>query len=212
MATSKLSLYRGAAEVLGDRKIQSLTENVPLRKDLDGVWDRGGVNRCLQAGLWNFATQGVQLDYDPSYTPGYGYRRVFALPDEFVRLVALSDNEMFEPAYRQYHIDARHIFADLDVLYMRFVSSSEDYGLDFSKWPPNFTAFVEHDFAFRICRRVTGSGRTKKEIEGDRHNKLAEARSTDAAEEPSSVQPQGSWTRARGRRGRYYSTRGTPLF
>ena len=211
MATNRLSLYRGAAEVLGDRKIQSLTENVQLRKDLDGVWDREGVKRCLQTGLWNFATKGVQLDYDPSYTQGYGYQRVFTLPDDFVRLVAISDSENFEPAYRRYFIDARHVFADLDTLYLRFVSSDEDYGLDFSKWPPNFTAFVEHDFAFRVCRRVTGSGRTKKEIEVDRHNKLAEARSTDAAEEQSSVQPQGSWSRARGSRSRYFSTRGTPL-
>jgi hypothetical protein len=212
MATSRLSLYRGACEVLGERKVASLTEDVPTRRDLDGVWDRGGVERCLSEGLWNFATRTVQLDYDPSYTPDFGYARVFGLPDDWVRLVAISDNEFFEPTYRRYHIDARAIHCDLDTIYLRYVSKDSTYGLDFSKWPSNFTAFVEHDFAWRICRRTTGSGRTKMEIERDRSNALAKARSTDAAEEPAQVQPSGSWSRSRGRRGPYYSTRGTRLY
>lgn len=212
MATSKLSLYRGACEVLGERKIQSLTEDVPTRKSLDGVWDREGVKRCLQAGLWNFATRGVMLTYDPSYTPASGFSRVFTLPEDFVRLVSLSASEFNEPSLKRYNIDARFIFSDLDEVYLRYVSSDTLYGFDYSKWPPNFTAFVEHDFAFRICRRVTGSGRTKMEVERDRNAKLDSALSTDAAEEAAVVAPSGSWGQARGRRGRYYSTRGTPLY
>lgn len=212
MATSKLSLYRGACEVLGERKIVTLSDDVQTRKDLDGVWDRGGVKRCLQAGLWNFATKGVQLDYDPSLTPPFGYSRGFEKPDDFVRLVAISTSEMFSPAMRDYLDDARHWWAGLDIIYVRYVSSDADYGLDFSKWPDNFTAFVEADFAWRICRRVTGSGRTKMEIERDRANLLATAKGTDAAEENSVQQPQGSWSRARSRRGAYYGTRGNRLF
>lgn len=212
MATSKLLLYRGACDVLGERKIQSLIEDVPLRKTLDGIWQRDGVERCLQEGLWNFATRGVQLDADPSYTASFGHTYSFALPDDYVRLVAISHSETYKPALRNYHMDARRIYSDHEVLYLRYVSKHSTWGLNFELWPPNFTAFVETDFGWRACRRTTGSGRTKAEIGEDRMAALAKARSTDAAEESTEIQPSGAWGQARGRRGRYYSTRGTPLF
>lgn len=210
MAATRLSIYQGACLALGERKVVSLTEDVPARKELDGVWDRDGIKTCLQAGLWNFATRSVQLDYSPSVSPPFGYQRAFEKPTDFVRLSNICTDEFFRSPLNHYEDESNYWFADQDTIYVRFVSSDVDYGMDFSKWPPNFTRFVEHFFGWMIHNRLTGSNLRKKEdVESDMQMWLKRAEATDAAEEATKFLPAGSWVRARGgRRGRYFNTFG----
>lgn len=208
MTTSRLGLYQGAALVVGERKPVSLTENVTVRKELDGVWDRGGVKTCLQTFLWNFATRAVELTHSPSITPPFGYTYAFEKPTDFVRLVNICRDEYFHVPLNEYNDDGGYWSADLDTIWVRYVSSDTDYGFDYAKWPENFTRFVECWFAYAICDRVTGSGRKKADIAQDLRVARDMARSTDAAEEPVTFVPQGSWVQARsGRRADRYRTR-----
>lgn len=212
MAASRLSIYQGACLVLGDRKVVSLTENVQTRKELDGVWDRNGVKTCLQSGLWNFATRGVQLDYSPSVSPPFGYERAFEKPTDFVRLSNICTDEFFKHVLNNYEDEAGYWFASYDTIYVRYVSNDVDYGMDYAKWPENFTRFVEHYFALQICDRVTGGARKKQDVEKDTNFWLKKALGTDAAEEPTKFLPSGSWVRARaGNRGRYRDEHGRPV-
>lgn len=204
MTATRLSLYQGAAQVLGERKPVSLTENVPVRKELDGVWERGGLRTCLQTYLWNFATRSAEMSYSPSITPSHGYRYAFQKPDDFVRLVQICRDEYYKSPLNEYTDETSHWFADIDPIYVRYVSDDEDFGGDLSKWPENFTRFVEHYFAHAICTRITGSGRSKAEIQADLTAAKATARATDAAEEPTTFAPRGSWSQSRsGNLGRY---------
>ncbi len=195
--TTRLTLYQGAAQVLGERKPTSLTENVPVRKELDGAWDRGAIRTCLQTYLWNFATRSVEIEYSPSITPSHGYRRAFQKPNDFVRLAQICRDEYYRAPLNEYTDEASHWFADIDPIYVRYVSDDEEYGMDLSKWPPNFTRFVEHYLAHAICNVITGSGRSKAEIEEDLKAAKASAKATDAAEEPTTFAPRGSWSQAR---------------
>ena len=208
MTASRLSIYQAAATVLGESKPVSLTENVSVRKDLDGVWDRDGVKTCLQAYLWNFATRAVEIEYSPSITPPFGYTYAFEKPDDFVRLVNISRDEYFRHPLNEFNDDGGYWTCDLTTIWVRYISSDTDYGFDYSKWPHNFTRFVECWFAYEVARRVTGSGRTKEDVAGDLKMWRDLARQTDAAEEPVTFAPQGSWSQARqGRRSERYRTR-----
>ena len=57
--TDKLSIYNGALNILGERKLASETENREPRYQLDDIWDNDMVDRCLQMGQWNFAARSV---------------------------------------------------------------------------------------------------------------------------------------------------------
>jgi hypothetical protein len=203
---SKLSLYNGALREAGAGKLASLSENREPRRVLDSVWDDEGIRTCLSAGQWNFATNSIELSYSPSVTPAFGYRYAFDKPANFVRTVAMCEDEYFNSPLLHYQDEGAYWYADLDTLYVRYVDSGTSFGLDYSKWPPNFTRYVESWLAARICMSLTQNKAKRDGLEQDAEVWLTKAKSTDAMEEATRFLPAGSWTRSR--RGRGHSDRG----
>lgn len=200
---SKLGVYNGALNIeLGERKLSSLTENRPSRRRLDTVWDGDtGVLWCLEQGLWNFAMETAAVTYSPSVTPGLsdagGYLRAFDKPEHFRRLALLSDDAGFCNSLVDYVDEGAYWFANCDTLYVKYVSSDSQRGLDLSLWPANFTKFVQLHFAESICMATTNSEERRLELEKKKKRALNVARSTDAMNESPRFPPVGSWTRAR---------------
>lgn len=192
--TTKLSVYNGALRVLGERKT-TLTEQREPRRLLDDVWDDDGVRRCLQMGQWNFAIRSTQMDYDTGIAPPFGRRRVFAKPEDFVRVAGVCSDEYFRCPLTTYQDNAGFWIDDLDTIFVRYVSADVDYGMDFSKWPPNFTSFVEGWFGLQIKPRLTGNKAEWTQSDVDKLMRAAKA--TDAMEEPPGFQPAGNWVRSR---------------
>lgn len=195
MAT-KLTIYNGALRCLGERKT-TLTENREPRRLLDDVWDAEGVKRCLQMGQWNFAIRSTEQTYSPSITPAFSYRYAFDKPDDFVRTVGVCSDEYFKCTLEDYRDEAGYWWADLDTIYVRYVSDDTDYGFDLARWPPNFTAFVEAWFALQIAPRMTGSETAKALTQRDVDKLLNKAKATDAQEEAMGRQQSGCWVRSR---------------
>lgn len=194
---NRLSIYNGAlVTFLGQRRLANLTVDEQHRHDLDWVWTNGGVETCLENGLWNFATRTTESNYSSSVTPSFGYQYGHEIPSDYRGLVMLSSNGTFDEAYRRYRPEAGYWWTDLAVLYVSFVSSDELYGLNFDKWPMNFTRYVESYFAWKIAKRVTGAD--ADEAEAAMKRARTTARGTDAREEPAIQQPRGSWSKARG--------------
>jgi hypothetical protein len=80
---------------------------------------------------------------------------------------------------------------------VQYVSKDTTLGLDLSLWTPNFTAYVEHYFAFRICKAMTGSTTDRDALEARVARLLNVARATDAMDETPKSIPPGSWSQAR---------------
>lgn len=197
--TTQLDIYNGALLLCGERFLSSLTENREPRRLLDRVWSSNGVKTCLEMGQWNFAMRTVQIDYDSGIEPSFGYTRAFTKPSDWVLTAGLCSDEFFRSPLLRYWDEAGYWYADLDTLYVRFVSDNSAYGTDYNKWPDSFREYVEAFFASKIILKLSNSVDMLKKIEDLMKARLKTAKSRAAMAEPTSFPARGAWGLARNR-------------
>lgn len=206
MSTSRLKLYNDALLICGESFLASLSEEREPRRLLDHVWDNDGVRHCLSSGQWKFAMRTIRLDYDTSIAPDFGYRRAFVKPDDWVLTSAVCSDEFFTAPLIRYFEEAGYWYADIDQLYIRYVSDDDAYGGDLSLWPAKFSDFVAAHFASKIILKLTSEESKRDAIvhprTGLRARYLLEAKSVDAMADPTKFPPPGTWTSARLGQGR----------
>ena len=198
MATNKLAIYNVACLALGERPLDSLTDDVEIRHLLDHVYDRGdGVIRAtLEQGHWNFGMRAVKIDKDSSVTPEFGFSNAFSIPLDFVRLNMISAGETFGRVLTRYEIEGAYIFADIDPIYLRYVSDDIEWGADLSLWPETFFKFVGYHLAGEVAPSLTND--IDMEALTRRITRVRrDARSKDASQEPVRFPPLSSWSTAR---------------
>jgi hypothetical protein len=202
MATAtRLSIYNGACGVIGERALVSTTEVRESRRALDDIWDRGGVNTCLSMGLWNFAARAIQWNFDPSFTPPWGFQCAFGLPTDWVRWMAVCVDPYLTVPLLQYSDEGQFFFCDLQQLWVKYVSNDAKFGMNMAAWPDGFQRYVEAYFGEAICLRVVGDEKKRVDAEKTRDARLKRAKSTDAMNEATAMLPPGNWRQARhGRR------------
>jgi hypothetical protein len=194
---SKLSIYNAALLALGERKLRTLSDNVTMRRRLDSAWDDDLVETCLAQGLWNFATNSIELTYSPSVEPAFAYQRAFDKPTDWVRTVLVAYDESFTQHLMEYTDEGDYWYANLDTIYVRYVSSGTTFGFDYAKWPQNFSKYVSAALAAKVARATTGSDSDVEKFERTERRMMIKARSSDAMDEPTKFPPKGSWLRAR---------------
>lgn len=199
MATNRLALYNIALFSLGERALASLTETREARSLLDDVYTRGdgAVQFFLEQGLWNHAMRTVQIDKSSSSTPTFGLANAFDVPSDFIRLVQISAGEFFSDPLVRYEIEAAFIYADVDPIYLRYVSDSGDFGNDLSLWPETFTLWAGHWLGTQIAPALIPDLDAQFALRQAERRLLNDARSKDAMQEPPRFPPLGSWSRAR---------------
>lgn len=203
--TDRLSIYNEALLICGERFLASLTEEREPRRLLDHVWDTGGVRHCLEKGQWRFAIRTVMVDSDPDISPAFGYRFGFSKPTDWVITSAVTTDEYFNTPLTQYVDEGANWFADIDPIYVKYVSDDDEFGMDLNAWPESFMLYVSAHFAGRIIMKLTTDSTRRQEILGpnlDGNGGLLESRlktalNKDAMSQPTAFFPQGSWTIAR---------------
>lgn len=194
----KLALYNGALLVAGERFITSLTVEEETRRLLDQVWT-GAVKYCLEQGQWHFAMRTIQIDYETSIEPDFGYRRAFTKPDDWVTTSGLCADESFQTPLTRYSDEAGYWYADLDTLYVRHISNDALYGGDLNKWPETFREYVEAYLASRILLKIADSEEKAAAAEKLAEKRLKTAKNKAAMADPTSFPARGSWSSARNR-------------
>ena len=203
MATTatKLSIFNGALRVLKETPLtqNEVTNNTrePARL-LNAVWTDGGVDDCLEAGQWRFAKRAVMLDYTPSVEPDLdygGYQHAFEKPDDFVRICGMWTDGWQGQPLTDYREENGYWLADLETIWITYVSNDAAYGLDYSLWPQSFRKFVHAHFASEIAGPLTSQGKETLQL---RKMLLREALAIDGMADPTKFLPVGSWVRARG--------------
>ena len=195
--TDKLSLYNGALNILGERKLADLTENREPRYKLDDIWDNNLRERVLQHGQWNFAARAVQLEFSPSTTPSFGYQFAFDKPTDFIRTMMVCYDEYFNIPITRYSDEASWWFCDADAIFVKYVSKDTQWGFDYTLWPGNFVEYVEHYLAMKVAPRLTGIDLSNNEMKRITEHALLLAKSTDARESAAKFPPKGGWANSR---------------
>lgn len=185
-----------------ERELDSLGEARVTRRMLDQVWNDGGTRRCLEMAQWKFAMRAVRAEFTPNVTPGYGFKYAFEKGSDWVITSAVCYDERYESPCIQYTDEIGYWMADVDELYIKYVSDGETYGGDLSRWPATFTDAVKGYFAQRIVGSVSGADENKI----NRVVTLAErymriAKNKDAMAGPVTFPVTGAWVRARTRGG-----------
>lgn len=205
MSTNRLKLYNGALLLCGDRSLGSLTEEREPRRLLDEVWNDGGVRYCLEQGQWKFAMRSSRLDYEPSIEPDWGPKRVFTKPTDWVATSGVCQDEFFRVPLLQYWDEIGFWFADIDQIFVRYVSDDTTYGADMARWPASFTDYVKAYFASRIVRKMPGGNDRIDDLCHPRTGVVARtlliAKNKDAMAGPATFAAQGGWNTARAGRG-----------
>lgn len=203
MAVTQLSIYNGALVVLGETGLAGSggvpTESRESKLLLDAVWDgENGLTDCLNDGFWKFAVRTIEWNYDPSVTTTFGLRFGFSLPTDYVRAYAVCSDPYLNTPLLLYRMEGRrYLFADIQVIYLSYISNDPNFGLNLSNWTLNFARYVEHYFAWRISPKVFQSQAKVDALEKRMHKVLVEARSLDAMENPTEQPAVGSWVRSR---------------
>lgn len=205
--TTRLRIYNGALLLLGERELASLSENREPRFNLDQVWNDDGVRYCLEQGQWHFAIRVAKFDFDASAEPDFGFARGFTKPTDWVNTSGIFQDEDLQTPLTRYADEVGFWYADVDEIYVRYVSDDASYGGDLSRWPASFTDYVKAYFASRIVHKLTGSaerrdfllGPVGRENRGYVNRTLLIAKNKAAMALPTTFPSRGTWTAARHR-------------
>lgn len=209
MSTDRLTIYNGALRECEERKLASLTEDREPRRLLDDAWSagKGMIAFALAAKQWRFGRRSVQLDYDTAVDPAYGRRYAFAQPDDYIRTCKLCSDERMDVPFLDYEVEAGYWYADVEPLYLSYISTDTNYGGDLTLWPPAFVLWVETHLASLIAPRLVGVEKANRLIKLA-SMRLKEAASVDAMEDPTKFPPPGSFVLSRGGQRSVYRDRG----
>lgn len=195
--TDKLSIYNGALNVIGERRLANLSENRETRFKLDDIFDNDFLNRVLQMGQWNFAARSAKIPASTTITPTFGYEFAFPKPDDFVRTMRITFDDFFKQPITRYNDESQFWFMNEDIIFVQYVSNDIQFGGDFSLWPFNFTEMAEHYLAYKVAPRLTGLDLSDTALLGKWKLALREAKAVDGMEAPARFAPQGAWASSR---------------
>lgn len=199
MSATKLSLYNRALTICGERHIADLTEDREPRHLLDNAWDNGAVDTCLESGQWAFATRAVRVDYDPAFNPDFGYNRAFSKPSDWKVTCAVCSDEYYNTPLTQYIDEADYWYADLDEIYVKYVSNDAAYGGDYSLWTGLFTEYVSAYLASQIIWKLTADENKQGKVLDYMDEMRKKAKNHSAQIGPTKFPPPGSFVTSRSR-------------
>ncbi|PAQ00906.1 hypothetical protein LRP31_25455 [Mesorhizobium mediterraneum] len=151
-----MEIYNGALLHLGSEPLASLVEEGTKRRKLDAAWD-SVVKWCLNEAYFNFSIRTVEVSEDEDVETLFGYQFAFSKPDDWVRTAAVSADEYCQLPLIRYRDENGYWYADIDPIYVQYVSNDEEYGLNIGAWPETFVVFAEYALAQKVCKAVTGS-------------------------------------------------------
>jgi hypothetical protein len=194
---TQLQIYNDALMLCEERLLASVTEPRKPRYLLDQVWNNGGVNACLEEGLWTFAARTESIVFDPNIQPAFGYIHAFEQPSDYTRTIAIASDPYFNSALTQFRDEGGYWWADLATLYVTYVSTDANYGNNLTLWSEVFKQFVVAHFASKIVKALTHDKEIQDRVEMARKKALESSRGKDGMNEPPGFFPRGQLSRAR---------------
>lgn len=193
MTTSNVNIANRALQKLGARRIDSLGEDSPNARSVATAFDIVR-DRLLRKYSWNFAIARAQVAADAAQTTWGGLNR-FRVPTDFLRLLRGDEagtNDVERT--KTWRIEGEYVVTDADApLEFRYVRRVENPSL----FDPLFAELLALTLAAEIADDITQDAGRVERIFNEKGILEAEARQTNAMENPSEEPPEDSWLQAR---------------
>jgi hypothetical protein len=194
----RLSIYQGALRLLGPSRLASLTEDRPERHALDAAWE-DAVNYLLEQALWNFGIRTIEITSVGDVEPIFGYGYAFPKPDDWIRTAGISSTGAFsrDEPFNDFEDQAGFWFANLETMYVQYLSNDQDYGWNIGEWRQNFSKTLEAYLAFECGLPVSADRGNRNDLHSLFKDRLARAKNLDAVDERVRRKPSGCLVRTR---------------
>ena len=206
----KLEVMNRVLIKLGQRPLSSLSDSRPEQRAIDRVYD-SAVQKLIEGAFWKFASKSSELQQSDTAATQFGYQFAYELPEDYVRIIRICDNERFRPTLIDFLIENGYIFCDCSPLYLQYVSNDETHGYDPGNWPASFADAVVDELAYRTAPFLAGAGAQKiEQLEKEAKRSFYIAKGRDCVNQPESFMPAGRLVRARSGWQRINNMRRTP--
>lgn len=183
--TSAIHIVNLALHRLGQPDALSIDAPTTAVEDVAARWYDQTRRELLRRFIPNFARKYAQLTTDADETPAFGYTSAFALPNDFIRLLALGDvtiNGDVDPAL--YDISNGYIYTDHEdddeTLNIHYIFDAQTVG----KYDPLFVKCFYLQLAANMAYKFTLKPGLKKQVEDELVMALAEAAAISGQEKP----------------------------
>lgn len=189
-----LGIWNDALRMIGEHRLTSLTEDTEARYVLENAWEDAKMY-VFTEGLWNFATKTELIEPDPGQTAIPGFSYTYAKPLYWLRTIAVSQTSRFdtEAIYRD---ENGRIYANVDKLYIRFISYEHSADEQVPNWPPAFSRMMSAYLASVCAARISGSKSDAEALRLLYKDALASAKNKDALDQAQMFPSPGNWIRA----------------
>lgn len=196
---SDIDVARAAATRIGTAaRLTSLNDDTALARTLKGVWE---IERkaVLRDGTFNFATvtrslaEAVPAGLESGAVP-YPWSKVYQLPGDCLRLIAVLDDVAREDFEKQSDANLRDVLL-CDVAAPLAVRIVVDRPLE--RWDSSAADAFALRLAWRCGRKIAGSAFDHEICWAEYRKAISDAKTTDAREAPPIVQDESDWITAR---------------
>ena len=96
-------------------------------------------------------------------------------PDDWVRTAGISSEATFKPGFEDYEDEGNYWFANVDTLYVRYVSNDEEYGWNVGSWRQGFAKALEAYLAFESGLPISSDRGNRNDLYGLYKERLKKA-------------------------------------
>ena len=195
MPTSNTDLANRALRLLKGNRITALTDGTKNANVMNDIFTSER-EALLRNHNWNFASKLTTLSRS-STTPSFDFDYGYVLPSDWIRTVAVHDNDAGAGAihYKEAELNGEGvILASVETLYMRYVYAVTDP----NRMPADFHAALVLALAVAAPGIGNISAARESELVTRAQRALMRARGADAQGSESERRPVGSWASSRG--------------
>ena len=189
--SSIVGICNSALIKLGASTILSLTDGSKNANLCNAQYEKVR-DELLRMHPWNFAMARAKLAR-LAQAPVFGYANAYQLPADWLRTVAVHDNDAGAGA-AEYRIEGRTIASDAEALYLRYVAVIADP----NEMPVSFQEALSWRLAADLAQAVTQSTTVMEAMERGFRGAMSAARSIDAIEDFPEALPVSDWITGRG--------------
>lgn len=183
--TTDVEICNLALGRIGQKEIASISAPTTLEEDACALYYAPTRRELLRAFVFNFAKAYAVLTVSESVTPAFGFASAFALPNDYLRLLALGDHTINDdvPA-GLYDIVNGYIYTDweddTDSINISYIKDETSV----TKWDASFVKLAYTQLAHNMAPKFTLKPSTRKDLADELRDLLLKAAAVAGQEKP----------------------------